>query len=155
MGLGESYQRQFLYKMINMRFLGTSLFVTNANLMPPKVRMAAEQQLIRFGYTVANNGKIFCPVMTGRLRASVTVNWSGSPFNRAKPVGRVSGQGATQGINDGVGRPEDPKGFWVAVGTNVGYAEEVHDRIPFLWAAFKQDEAKFRKGLSSALMKAL
>jgi len=139
-----------------VRILGTELLVANCNLMPPKVRKAAENELLKIAYIIDNDGKEMCPVKTGRLRASNTVNWTGSAFVRAKPVGGVGGEGAFQGINDGVGRPgADLKGFWVAIGTNVAYAQEVHDRIPYLWAAMKKNEASIKMRLTTAIARGL
>jgi len=55
-------------------------------------------------------------VDTGRLRASISTNWSGSAMSR----GNV---GAQADISDGVGKPEEKNGlFRVVVGTNVEYA---------------------------------
>lgn len=55
------------------------------------------------------------PVQFGRLKASISTNWSGSGM----PYGATGGE-AKQ--NDGVGQPDGPKGFTVVVGTNVKYA---------------------------------
>lgn len=53
---------------------------------------------------------------TGRLRASISTNWSGSGMTRGKVQGRAES-------GDGVGQPgtKDDK-FTVVVGTNVPYA---------------------------------
>jgi hypothetical protein len=142
-----------------LKIIGTQMLITNVNLLTAKGIAATEQALKKVAILVINDAKLMAPVDTGRLRASLTVNWSGSQFARAKPVGQVgtgkSGKPGIQGISDGVGRPDDRKGFWVAAGTNVVYAEDVHDRIPYLWAAFKQNEAKIKTELQAALKGAL
>jgi HK97 gp10 family phage protein len=55
-------------------------------------------------------------VDTGRLRASISTNWSDSPMDR----GKVGGQALD---SEGVGKPEKMGGkFTVVVGSNVTYA---------------------------------
>jgi phage gpG-like protein len=55
------------------------------------------------------------PVQFGRLKASISTNWSGSGMQYGKAGGEAQHQ-------DGVGRPDGPKGLTVVVGTNVKYA---------------------------------
>jgi hypothetical protein len=142
------------------KIVGTDILIKNTALLTAAASKAAEEALKRVAIIIINDAKYMSPVDTGRLRASLTINWTGSPHARAKPVGQV-GTGATgkpglQGINDGVGRPgSEHKGFFVAAGTNVEYAEEVHNRIPYLWAAFKQNEARIKADLQRALIATL
>lgn len=60
------------------------------------IRLSSEQDLIRLAIKMTNEAKRFCPVDTGRLRASIT-HRSGS----------------------------DAKGLFVDVGSNVKYAQAV------------------------------
>jgi len=142
-----------------IKFTGTEVLIRNTILLNAAANKAVETALKRVAILIINDAKYMAPVDTGRLRASLTINWTGSPFARAKPVGQVGtgrgGKPGLQGIQDGVGRPEDKNAFYVAAGTNVVYAEDVHDRIPYLWAAFKQNEARIKTELQAALVKGL
>ena len=73
---------------------------------------ACADVLKKIGFEVERDAKIFCPVKTGRLRSSLSTNWSGS--------GKVRGR-----TGDGVGEPQGPQGLVVVVGTNVNYAIHV------------------------------
>lgn len=59
--------------------------------------------------------------------------------------------------DDAVAQPTlaDGKGFIVVVGTNVLYSEPVHDRIPYLLAAFRDWEASGVKKLEDAMAKVI
>ena len=81
-------------------------------------RQACEDTLKKIGFKVEADAKIFCPVDTGRLRSSLSTNWSGS----GKPRGRTGGKAQA---DDGVGEPNGPTGLVVVVGTNVKYAIHV------------------------------
>ena len=78
-------------------------------------RQACEDTLKEIGFKVERDAKIFCPVKTGRLRSSLSTNWSGS----GKARGRTGSKAQT---DDGVGEPNGPRGLIVVVGTNVKYA---------------------------------
>lgn len=68
-----------------------------------------EKRLLGYGYIVEALAKQNCPVNHGRLRASISTNWSGSPTARQTA--------------DSVGRPPRSKHrFVVVVGSNVFYA---------------------------------
>jgi len=68
---------------------------------------------------IQRSSKQMCPVDTGRLRASISSNWSGSGLSFGKVTSKA------QEI-DGVEQPPDEKGVFVGVtGTNVEYAESV------------------------------
>ena len=70
------------------------------------------------GFNIQGDAKRDCPVDTGRLRASLSTNWSGSPLAHG-------GTGSEAKGDDGVGRPTGPSGLVVVVGTNVKYAAAV------------------------------
>jgi len=78
-------------------------------------RQACEDTLKKIGFKVEGDAKRMTPVWTGRLRNSMSTNWSGSGMTK----GKVSG---TAKADDGVGEPQGPKGLVVVVGTNVLYA---------------------------------
>jgi len=78
-------------------------------------RQACEDTLKKIGFKVEADAKRGTPVWTGRLRNSMSTNWSGSGMTK----GKVSG---TAKADDGVGEPQGPKGLVVVVGTNVKYA---------------------------------
>ena len=70
------------------------------------------------GFSIEGDAKKTVPVDTGRLRASLSTNWSGSPLSQGRTGTKAMG-------NDGVGRPIGPPGLVVVVGTNVKYAAAV------------------------------
>ena len=79
---------------------------------------AVKIALKEVGFKIEGDAKRDCPVDTGRLKASLSTNWSGSPLAHGS-----TGQKATG--DDGVGRPIGPPGLIVVVGTNVKYAAAV------------------------------
>ena len=81
-------------------------------------RRAIENVVKEIGFKVEASAKMDgnIPVDSGRLRASISTNWSGSPLSFGKT-------GAQAGTQDGVGRPSGPKGLTVVVGSNVVYAQ--------------------------------
>ena len=88
-------------------------------------------------------------VDTGRLRASISTNWSNSGMDR----GRVDGKADT---GEGVGQPKDPLRFHVYVGSNVQYAgwlefgtRRIAER-PFMRPAFDQIRGRVASMLKSA-----
>ena len=76
-----------------------------------------------------------CPVDTGRLRASISTNWAGSPMNEGKTGGKAKS-------GDGVKKPAGPKELVYVVGTNVEYSEDVEhgtkkrEATPYLFPAY-------------------
>jgi len=78
-------------------------------------REACAIALKSVGFKVERDAKMGCPVWTGRLRSSLTTNWSGSGMGRAK------GQSPAKS-DDGVGQPDGEPGLVVVVGTNIKYA---------------------------------
>ena len=97
-----------------------------------------KKKLVAIGFEIEREAKRLCPVDTGRLRASISTNWSNSGMSE----GNV-GSGAE--VDDGVGNPgvEENK-FTVVVGTRVTYAPFVEfgtsrmGNTPFMRAAFEQ-----------------
>lgn len=97
-----------------------------------------QKKLIGIGFLIEKKAKRFCPVDTGRLRASISTNWSNSGMGRG-----VVGNEAKE--EDGIGNPRTDKGkFVVVIGTNVKYAPFIEfgtskmGNTPFMRAAFEQ-----------------
>lgn len=87
-------------------------------------------------------------VDTGRLRASISTNWSSSGFSR----GRVGGQADSE---NGIGQPDQVQGkFTVVVGTNTIYAafQEFGTRRmaarPFIRPAFDRVKSRIANMLA-------
>ena len=67
-------------------------------------------------FLVEGDAKILCPIITTRLRGSISSNWHGSGMARGKTGGVAK-------ADDGIGQPE--KELTGVVGTNVEYARRV------------------------------
>lgn len=130
-----------------VKLIGMGILIQNFHKLSMATQYQIEQELIKMGIETENRAKIYCPVITGRLKASTTTNWSLSGKIRAKG-------GAKAKANDGVGQPHG-KGFQVAVGTNVIYAEPVHKRTPYLRAAYNEVEKLYLKKLELAMAKGI
>ena len=133
-----------------VRITGTSLLAENVGIISVRVSNKVEKLLKEFGFKVHNDAKRYAPVDTGRLRASITVNWTDSGKNRAEIKGAVTGRNASK-ADDAVGPPPKAPGFQVVVGTNVVYAESVHDRVPYLLAAFRENQGSYADRLAKQL----
>lgn len=85
-------------------------------------QQAVRDTLKRAGFKVETQAKLNLAangsVQTGRLRSSVSTNWTGSGQARGK-----TSLPAKSG--DGVSQPTERSGFFVFVGTNVQYARRV------------------------------
>lgn len=133
-----------------IKILGMGILIQNFALLSERVKYETEQELIKMGIDFENRAKGLCPVITGRLRASTTTNWSRSGVTRRQPSKRVKNSGA----NDGIGMPTG-KGFQVATGTNVIYAEPVHRRTPYLRAAYNEIERMYIKKLEAGFKRGI
>ena len=71
-------------------------------------------------FLIQRDAKKVCPVISGRLKSSISSNWTGSGLAR----GEVQSPAKS---DDGVGNPgEEKRGVFVGVtGTNVEYAEKI------------------------------
>lgn len=76
---------------------------------------AVKDRLKKQAFKVELAAKEMAPVLTGRLRASISTNWSGSNMNEGKT-------GAQAQSGDGIKRPDGPPELVYVVGTNVIYA---------------------------------
>lgn len=93
-----------------------SSFKWDDSKLKREVALTIEQKLIGAGFEIEKDAKHMVRVDTGRLRSSISVNWTGSGMtegkieNKAKP-------------GDGIKQPTSkPDEFKVVVGTNVNYA---------------------------------
>lgn len=111
----------------------------------------AKKKLIAVGFMIEREAKTLCPVDTGRLRASISTNWTDSGMLRGKTgtvvnANEYGGQlAAVESAADGVGAPSHAhEKFAVVVGTNVHYAPFIEfgtskmGNTPFLRAAFEK-----------------
>lgn len=110
----------------------------NANKALQVIQKRMKDGMIGLGKAIRDDARQNCPVETGRLRASITVNWSGSGKRRASTGRLVRGEAlslygtkisTTQKVSleeDGVGEPTTQANtFTVVVGSNVPYAPMV------------------------------
>lgn len=138
-----------------IKVIGTQIVVKNLGILSLKATNAVRDATLKVAYMVMNDAKILAAVDTGRLKASISVNWSGSNMQYGKVQGKVEARAGRKPSSaaDGIGRPPSSlKGFSVAIGTNVEYAEDVEDTIsPFLWPALAMNKEKYRAMLGIAL----
>lgn len=130
-----------------------------------EVTEKAERKLIAIGFMIARDAKEYCPVDSGRLRASISVNWTGSGMARGATDSYQGGKrrkvtndfaAQLEGVasaDDGVGQPPPTSyRFAVVVGTNVRYAPFVEfgtstmGNIPFLRVAIQRNRAEISGG---------
>lgn len=76
---------------------------------------AVKDRLKKQAFKVELLAKQMCPVDTGRLRASISTNWSGSSMNEGKTEAQAKS-------GDGIKRPDGPAELVCVVGSNVKYA---------------------------------
>jgi len=133
-----------------MRFIGTEALVSNCRRLPIRMRKATRDATLAVAWLIHNDAKMMCPVDTGRLRASISVNWTDSGMEFGAVRGKTTAKpGRMPSVpQDGVKRPPKiMKGFYAAVGTRVEYAEDVEGRSPYLWPAFAMNKAKYKAAL--------
>lgn len=130
-----------------------------------KIIEREQKQLIAIGFQIERAAKQYCPVDTGRLRASISTNWTDSGMTKGSTgtysvaYADATGYGVTErkqkgskkairgsSEQDGILSPEKTYGenFRVVVGTNVYYAPFIEfgtgvgTSSPFLRPAFDQ-----------------
>lgn len=133
-----------------------------------RVSERAKKQLLAIGFQIERDAKMLeTAVDTGRLRASISVNWTDSGMDRGKTEGYSAGYDAKGNITfsknrqvekfkgtsggDGVGAPmTGGQKFEVVVGTNVDYAPFIEFgtskmvATPFLRPAFEANRLRLR-----------
>lgn len=128
-----------------MSIKGTEAMIRNLGRASAKVQSAVKKIVLTFAWQIHNDAKFMCPVDTGRLRGSISVNWTKSGMERGK-VSEVAETG------DGIGQPSRViPGFSAAVGTNVEYAGYVENTSPYLWPAFTMNKGKYMAMMAATL----
>jgi len=115
---------------------------------------AIKDRLKKQAFKIELAAKEMCPVDTGRLRASISTNWAGSPMNEGK-TGRQAKSG------DGIKKPTGPKELVYVVGTNVKYARvQEHGwppknitAQPYLFPAYFMHEGETIKAIGDIMKK--
>jgi len=93
-----------------------SSFKWDTRKLEKEVEFTTEQKMIKAGFMIEKDAKHFVKVDTGRLRSSISVNWTGSEMAEGKIENKAKS-------GDGVKQPTSkPDEFTVVVGTNVDYA---------------------------------
>jgi len=104
--------------------------VNNIKRLNKEIKEEFKKVVLKTAYVVEGDAKRMCPVLTGRLRGSLSVNWSNSGLSRGKTQSPATSE-------DGISQPGyGMDAFLAAVGTNVEYAEFVEARRSFLWTAY-------------------
>ena len=129
-----------------------------------RVKDKARDVIKAVAFDVQKAAKQLVPVDTGRLRASLSVNWTGSGMDRGKVIGKTKPKMGHKPSSprDGVSQPNDKGGFYAAVGTNVEYGPSIeyggtsggaHSMAPqpYLWPALAMNKAKLKQKLELAL----
>ena len=132
---------------ISVKVLGINEAMAKLKKYQVIKREASKVALMSVGFQIEAAAKQMAPVDFGRLRASISTNWSGSGIDSGKT-------GAKAEPGDGVGNPgvvSRAFGFSVVVGTNVTYAKAVehgHVQTPgrFVPAIGKRLVASFVEG---------
>ena len=139
---------------------GTEAVITGLHNAGINVRQAARKAVLATAFLIMNDAKMMVSVDTGRLRASISVNWTDSGMARGKTSGGYNYKaiGKTGNYpdpeNDGVGGPEMGGytwhgGFFACVGTNVVYAEAVENRAtPYLTPAWVMHYGQLMKKIA-------
>jgi len=146
---------------ITVKMVGTEKAVADIKKWTEKQGQEVKKILLKTGFKVETSAKEGCPVLTGRLRASISTNWAGSGLSEGKTGGKAK-------KGDGVKQPPGSKGLTVAVGSNVKYARRIEhgfvgkDKLgrrynqsgkPYLYPAFFMHEGDIEKGLKKEFKK--
>ena len=107
---------------------------------------AIKDRLKKQAFKIELSAKEMVPVDTGRLRASISTNWAGSPMGEGKTGGKAKS-------GDGTKKPAGPKELVYVVGSNVEYAEGVEhgtskrEGTPYLFPAYFMHEGETVKAI--------
>ena len=103
---------------------------------------AVKDRLKKQAFKVELQAKCVVPFRYGRLKASITTNWSGSSMDRAKITNPCRAKENRSISEDAIGRPDGPSELVYAVGTNVKYGPPVEHGTskmparPYLFPAY-------------------
>ena len=138
---------------------GSEAVITGLHNAAINVRVAARKAVLATAFLIMNDSKQLVPVQTGRLRASLSVNWTDSGLARGKTSGGINAKlsaslGNEPSEEDGVGGPEmegytSSMGFFAVVGTTVVYAESVENMAtPYLTPAWMMHYGQLMKKIA-------
>jgi len=144
---------------VDVKLKGVEDVIRNIKEIAIASPTAVQKGVKRVALKIERDAKGATPVDTGRLRASITTNWTGSGMNR----GAVESKAKPE---DGVGQPRDrgKDTFTAVVGTNVEYAPHVEwdekathtvGGPHFLYNAYFKNEKDVAKEIPSELAKEL
>jgi hypothetical protein len=143
---------------IDVKLAGVDELVRNINALAVGSPTAIANGVKRVALKIERQAKANVPVDTGRLRASISTNWTGS----GKARGDVESKAKP---DDGVGQPPERKDqFTAVIGSNVEYAAEVEFNEKaqhevggphYLYSAYFSLEGDVEKEISSELGKEL
>lgn len=104
---------------LTVKTVGMENAISNIRALAVASPEAVKRGTLRTALLVERQAKSNVPVDTGRLRASISTNWTGSGLSRGKVDAKA-------GPGDGVGQPGEKKDtFRAVVGSNVEYAAAV------------------------------
>lgn len=115
--------------------------------------------LKRHAFNIERATKEVAPVRYGRLKASYSVNWSGSNMGRAKIKSPCKSPENPSKPADAIGKPSGPKELVYVVGSNVKYspAQEFggkgREPRPHLYPAYFMYEGEIVKDIGKVFKK--
>lgn len=122
-------------------------------------REAVKMVLKRYAFKIELAAKEMVPVDYGRLRASITVNWAGSPMGRASIKSPSRAKENPSMPDDAIGRPTGAKDYVFVVGSNVVYAPAIEHGTkrmaaqPYLYPAYFMFEGEIVKDVGKIFKK--
>jgi HK97 gp10 family phage protein len=151
---------------IDVKLTGADELVRSIKELAVGSPTAIRNGVLRVAAKIERDAKANVPVNFGRLRASITHNWTGSGIERTSPSEPCTNKENPTKTNDGVGQPQSrgKDAFAAVIGTNVEYApyvenlETAHHEVGgphFLYNAYFKNEKDVQKEISSELGKEL
>ena len=125
---------------------GITEAVANLKMYQLIKTQAIKDRLKKQAFKIELSAKEICPYDTGRLSASISTNWAGSPMGEGKIGGKAKS-------GDGVKKPTGPKELVYVIGSNVEYAEGVEhgtskrEGTPYLFPAYFMHEGETVKAI--------
>lgn len=140
---------------LHVKLTGSKEAIENMRKVVGETQKEIRDAVLKTAFDIEKDAKELVPVDTGRLRASITVNWPDSNFARAPLQGPVK----ESRPEDGIERPEAvPETFNAIIGTNVEYARKVEFGIgrrpkAFLYPALASNQDKLNQRLAKVWAK--
>ena len=143
---------------ITVKMVGIEGAVANIRALAIASPMAVQRGTLRVAEKIERDAKGNCPWDTGRLRASLSTNWTGSGLARGKVDAKAEPE-------DGIGQPQQRADtFSAVVGSNVEYAPYVewietahheHGMAHYLYTSYFSHESEVKDEISAELGKEL